>query len=73
MSVAVSEILIALAKQDFEARLIEGGALVIADLQYEHGGELPLRAPPPALVKLVFDNADRIGRWLEQDKARTVA
>ena len=63
MSTPIFEILFALAKQDFEVRLIAGGALVIADLRYERGR--PLREPLPAHVKLVFANAERIGRWLE--------
>jgi hypothetical protein len=69
-SVTVSGILIALAKHDFEARLIEGGGLVIADLRYKHSQGLRLRAPPPQLADLVFANADRIGRWLERDERR---
>jgi hypothetical protein len=59
-----------LAKQGFEVRLIEGGALAIFDLRYPHGR--PLRELSRGredhltrLSKLVFDNADRIGRWLE--------
>jgi hypothetical protein len=54
------------AKFGFEVRLIEGGALVIADLRYRSGQDLQLREPPLQVTRLVFKNADRIGRWLEQ-------
>jgi hypothetical protein len=36
--------------------------LVIGDLRYKPGQDLQLRQPPIQLVKLVFANADRIGR-----------
>jgi hypothetical protein len=68
----VPDILFALAKQGFEARLIEGGALVIFDLRYPEalrshvpGEPQPrVRAPPEHLAKLVFANASRIARRL---------
>jgi hypothetical protein len=62
----VPEVLLALAKAGFAARF-DGGGLVIADLRYEPG--YALRVPPPALIRLVFDNAERLGAWLEADGA----
>jgi hypothetical protein len=61
----ISDILIALAKQDFEIRLVEGGGLVVFDLLYEKEGQI--RPMPPQFVGLVFNNADRIGEWLERE------
>jgi hypothetical protein len=66
-SVAFAQLVVALAKNDFEIRLIEGGALAIFDLRYEPGCQI--RPVPSVFVKAVFDNADRIGRWLERDDA----
>jgi hypothetical protein len=66
VSVPVSEIVVALARQGFEARLVEGGGLVIADLRYQPGKGMQLRQPPEGLARLVFNNADRIGQWLER-------
>jgi hypothetical protein len=62
--VTFAQLVVALAKDDFELRLTETGALMIFDLRYEKGGQL--RAPPPGFVKLVFDNAEKIGGWLEE-------
>jgi hypothetical protein len=56
----------ALAKQDFEVRLIEDGAVVIFDLLYEKGGQI--RPTPPQLARLVFNNVERIGEWLEEQE-----
>jgi hypothetical protein len=65
MAIPLSEIFAALAKFDFEARLLEGGGLAIFDLRYQPGKGLQLRQPPEGLARLVFNNAERIGAWLE--------
>jgi hypothetical protein len=61
---AVPDILLTLMRAGFEARLVEGGGLVIFDAQYKSGRQI--RPTPPALSRLVFSNADRVGRWLEK-------
>jgi hypothetical protein len=63
--VDIAALLLALARDDFEVRLVgESGALTIVDLRWKRG--FRLRAPHPLLAKAVFGNADRIGRWLEK-------
>jgi hypothetical protein len=62
--VDVSALLLALARDDFEVRPIEGGGLAIFDLRWKRGYRL--RPPNPLLAKAVFDDANRISRWLER-------
>jgi hypothetical protein len=63
-----AQAVVALAKDDFEIRLTDTGALVIFDLRYKPG--LRLRAPNALLRKYVFDNADVPARWLEEGEDR---
>jgi hypothetical protein len=64
MRATFAQVVVALARDDFEICLIEGDALAIFDLRYKPGHRL--REPNALLRKYVFDNAERIENWLEE-------